>query len=157
MSQYLYGPAYPITLPVATAKAIPTGVAVGLNANLAVTAADETWVTDEATTQTNFAARFAGMSDQEKLANQTRPYGNSEDNQIRVCTGGEYELKCEAAQYRIGNYVGPAKDVGNNLLLDTYKVVPTLARATHVVVRETAAGATKVVARVLSTLVPTSK
>lgn len=77
-------------------------------------------LTDATTmTQYNFSRYFIGISNQRKVANVARPFGNSEDNRMIVCQGGVYECDCASASFDVGDYVGPAKDTGNTLMDQT--------------------------------------
>jgi hypothetical protein len=152
-SRYLYGDTNPVVAPVATAQAIALGDMVGINTGTLVRAEDETWVTDEATTRTNFVARFLGRAAQRKLANEDTVYGNGFANEIRVDTTGIYEYDCVTASYTIGDRIGPAKQAG--LLLESQKVkaVTPLAESTGRV-EKSAVSATRLWIRLISSLLP---
>lgn len=147
--QWLRESTNPTVIPVATAKAVAVGDIVGLASNTLVRAEDEAWDTDLATTQTAFAAKCVGVSDQAKPANVARVYGNSTDNLIRANTCGVFEMDCDSAQYRVGDYVGPAKATGNALLSQKVAASSTAARSIGMVVEDTAASATRVRFRLL--------
>lgn len=152
-SQYMTGNNPQLIMaPVALATAVNDGDLVALVTNLVVPAIGFTWNTDLATTQTDFANAFLGVSAQTKLANQARPYGNSDDLLIGIDVGGvsEWEYDCTAATYQVGTYLGPAKDTGNNILSQKLETVPTEARAIAICTRATAANAVRVRCRILS-------
>lgn len=133
---------------VATAKAIDLGVPVGTSSDVAVTAADQAWDTDLATTQANFAALFVGISDQAKAAAVARIPGNSEDNVIRCVYGAEevYDITIEAATVAIGDWFGPSKDTGNALVNTSYVKVAGATQGIFQAVRSSQ-GATVTTAR----------
>ena len=151
MPQWLYEDTGPQKVTIATAKAVDRGDLVGLNANTLVRAEDTAWNVDLATTQTDFANMFAGVSEQTKDNVKARCFGNSEDNVCVVATRGVYEYDCDAATFEIGDYVGPAKDVGNALLSDKVVKVASEALAVGRVV-ERGTNITRVKFRVLSKL-----
>ena len=112
---------------IATAKAVADTYAIGLNSDLVVLPSDETWVTDLATTRTNFKNRFLGIADQVKAANVARIPGNSEDNKIRTTLTGVYDIPITSAVVAIGDYFAPTKDVGNALINTQFDNVTTAA------------------------------
>lgn len=155
--QYLHGDIRPSEIPVATGMAVEAGDIVGVSSNTLVKASGETWDTNLATTQTNFAAKFVGLSTQAKPSTTVaRVFGNSQDNIIQVATAGVFEMDCDSATFTIGQFVGPAKDTGNALLNN--KVVGVASAALAIgVVHEHQPSVTRVRFRVLSTLIPASK
>lgn len=76
-------------------------------------------------TQYNFAQAFLGVSNQRKVANVARIFGNSRDNEIMVIRGpgAIVEFDCASASFAVGDYVGAAKDSGNALLNQTVVAV----------------------------------
>jgi hypothetical protein len=120
--RYIQGDTAPHNVTIATAKATSKGNLVGLSSNTLVNASDTAWDTDLATTQAAFVALFLGVSDQSKSSTtNARVYGNSQDNVIRVATGGVWEFDCASATFEVGDLVGPAKQSGN--ALEDQKVV----------------------------------
>lgn len=142
--QYLWGDVKPRLLTVATAQAIGIYNPVSLISNTLVRPEDVTWNTDLATTQTAMVAGFAGLSNQMKLANIAKPYGNTKDNRIVVCTAGCWEMDCTSATYLAGSLVGMAKQAGNFLETNKLVAVATLALAIGRVIEDTDASAVRV-------------
>jgi mRNA-degrading endonuclease toxin of MazEF toxin-antitoxin module len=154
MARYLYGETNPVSAPIATANSIAIGDLVGYDTstNYVVKASDFAWTTDLATTQTAFALVFLGTSGQKKLAGEARVFGNSTDNIVRIDCSGVFECDATAATYEFGDFVGPAKDSGNNMVNTTVAKVSGVALAIGRVCENTAASATKVKIQLLSTL-----
>lgn len=120
---------------VALTSTVPTndiaqGDAVAIVTGKAVPANKFTWGTDLATTQTAFAAAFFGVSESRSRAATT----DARDLRIAVNMDGTYEFDCTSADYTVGQYVGLAKDTGNNLLSAKVEACTTKARAIGVVV-----------------------
>jgi hypothetical protein len=136
-TQYLEGDINPTVAPVATATAVEVGDIMAANATTGEVygAAAQTWNTNEATTRVDFAALFCGVSMQKKTAAVARVHGNSVDNRIGVAMGqATYLVDCVSGNYVYGQWLGPAKDTGNNLLSNTLKVVTAANEATHLCV-----------------------
>lgn len=104
-------------------------------------------------TQYNFAQLFAGVSNQRKVANVARIFGNSEDNNIMVCHGGIWEISCSSANFDAGDWVGPAKDTGDDLMDQTVVEVAHPSLAIGRVVKS-ADSATKIMVEIMSSLNP---
>lgn len=155
MPRYLFAETNPVSAPVQTATAISVGDILGYTAGNVYLASAETWDTNLATTQTNFATKFLGLSGQKKLSTEARVHGNSTDNIIRVDCSGVYEFDASSASYVIGDFVGPAKDTGNALLAGTVAKVSGVALAIGRVIENTTG--TKIKVQLLSTLNPVSK
>lgn len=107
-----------------------------------ITASEETWDTDTATTRRNFVQHYAGDSAQEAdAAEYIFANGDAGKSKVRVNTAGLKRIDSPAA----GTYVagvtllGPKKDTGNNLLDNTLEVVTDRREATHRVVYTPAA------------------
>jgi hypothetical protein len=137
--------------PVKLTSSVPTntinlGDLVALESNKAVPVTVFTWTTDLATTQTNFATAFLGMSTGRSRAATTDP----RDLEVPVQMDGTIEMDCSSGTYTIGQYVGPIKAAGN-ALLNTVAGVATKALAVGVVVRDSGASATRVMVRLLNT------
>lgn len=145
------GQTLPITVPIQTAQAVETGDLVASASGNLIRAADFTWTSNLATTQTNFAALFFGASAQTKNNTADRPYGNSKANTCRVDTGGDWEYDCDSATFKVGDLVGPAKDTGNALLSQKVVAVASEALAIGRVI-EAGTSITRVKIRLLSTL-----
>jgi hypothetical protein len=147
------GPVDIITVAVPLTSNVPTnsiamGTPVALVAGSPIPAVAFTWTTDLATTQTNFAAAFFGISESRSIAGST----DVRNNQVAINMDGTYEFDVTTGtDFAVGQFIGCSKGVGNNLI-DTVEVVPTKARAIAVVVEDTAAGALKVRARLVNTL-----
>lgn len=152
-SRYIRGETNPLIAPVLTAQAVAVGDLVGLSAGNVVRAEDQTWNTDLATTQSDFAATFLGVSGQKKVAATARVYGNSEDNKIRIDAEGIYEFDCASATFAVGDLVGPAKQTGNALESQKVVAVATEARAIGRVA-EAGTSVTTVKVQILSTKLP---
>lgn len=157
-TQYQYGDVAPVLLPIATAQAVSIGDLVGLTANTLTRASDEPFVTSIAQTQQNFVAKFIGVSGQQKDAGAVRIFGASFDNICRADSAGTFLFSAVAAQYQVGQLVGPAPNALNNGLLNsTVAGVGAANLAIGVVVEQTAASATSVKVRLLSVLTPLAK
>ena len=154
--QFFAGPVFPITAPVLTAQAVASGDLVGLSSGNVVRAADTTWNTDLATTQSDFRAIFLGASMQDKVAATARVYGNSTDNLIGVSVGGVWEYDCASATFAVGDLVGPAKDSGNALLSNKVVAVGAEVNAIGRVVKA-GASITRVQIRLLSVKNPLAR
>lgn len=120
--RYSFNTTNPVMAEVATASAISTGDLVAQVSGEAVSAADFTWTTDLATTQTNFASAFLGVSGQTKLEDVAKIYGNSEDNKIRIDCSGIYEGDYTGVALVIGDYVGPSSAASKLLTQSLVKV-----------------------------------
>lgn len=143
------GPVDQITVPVALTSSVPTrniaiGDLVAMVSGFAVPAQNFTWTTDEATTQTNFAAAFIGMSNSRSRASTT----DTRDLEIGVSMGGEYEMDAVSATYNVGDYVGC--NSAASALLQQVEVVPTKARAIGIVVRKEATATTRILVRLIT-------
>ena len=107
------------TRPVVVAKVTAaTVVAVGdlilIDSNgLAYPASSETWNTDLATTQGLAHDKFLGVAEAASAAGET--------DLLRVGAMGDYEFDCASATFKVGQYVGWAKQTGN--FLENQKVV----------------------------------
>jgi hypothetical protein len=132
------------TVPTST---IEIGDAVAYVSSKAVPASAFTWTTDLATTQTAFAVAFLGISESRSRAGVS----DTRDLRIAVNMDGTYEADCTSASYTVGQFVGLAKDTGNNLLSAKVEGVASKARAIGVVV-EAGTTVTKVKIRLLNTL-----
>lgn len=155
-TKYLREDVKPVMVTIATAKAATKGDICGLSSNTYVSAADTTWDTNLATTQTAYNALHLGISLQDKTANVARVYGNSADNVIRVATAGIFSMPCASATLEVGDYLGPAKDTGNALVSNTVVKVASRALAMGRVV-ERGTSITRVKFRLLSTLAPSAE
>lgn len=155
MSRYLFGETNPVSAGIQSSDAINVGELVAYGMGNVYKASTTSWDTNLATTQTNFAAAFLGVSGQKKLAGENRVHGNSTDNIIRVDCSGVYEFSCVNGSYEIGQWIGAAKDSGNALLDDTVAAVSTSAEAIGVCVEATSG--TKIKIQLLSTKNPVAK
>lgn len=156
VSQYQFGGTNPTIATVATAKAVAVGDIVGMSSGTLVKASDETWDTNLATTQTNFVARFLGVSGQQKDANVARVFGNASDNVIRIDAGGVFEFDCASATFEVGDLVGCAKQSGN--ALEDQKVVAVASEALAIGrVTQRGTSITRVKIQILSKLNPLAR
>lgn len=140
-----YGDAKPVvTKAVPTATVIEQQDMIGQIAadGLPFPAASQAWDTDLATTQTAFILLFLGISTEFSRAGDVAP--------IKVNTAGVHEMECAAAQFKIGDLVGPAKQSGN--LLENRKVVAVATEALAVgrVARDYPANTTTVLVEIFS-------
>lgn len=140
-----YGDAKPVvTKAVPTATVIETNDLIGTVASgdAPYPASDQAWDTDLATTQTAFVARFLGVSMEASRNGDIQP--------IRVNTAGVHEFECAAAQFELGDLVGPAKQSGN--LLEDRKVVAVATEALAIgrVAKYYGANTTKVLVDVMT-------
>lgn len=152
-ARWLHESTSPVTVNVLTAQAVSIGDLIGMSSGNAIRASDQAWTTDEATTRAAFVALFVGISGQDKAAGTARPYGNSNDNTLRVDTEGIYEFDCVSGTYAVGDKVGPAKDTGNALLPSTLKAVSTEGESVGRVV-EAGTSVTKVKVKLHSRITP---
>ena len=104
-----------------------------------------TWTTDLATTQTNFVAAFLGASESRSL-----PESDARFMRVAVNMDGTYEVDSTSATYTVGQYVGLAKDTGNNLLSSKVEACTTKARAIGVIL-EAGTALTRVKIRLINT------
>lgn len=135
VSQYIREANWPVFAPVATATLVNIGDFCSLVSGEVLPAADFTWTSNLATTQTNFATAFLGHSFQYKAANSASVYGNTSDNIQGVSTAGVYEADLDTATtLEVGNWVGMAKNPSSNALLSqTVSKVDAVTKAIGVV------------------------
>src|SRR5438876_6888 len=96
--RYRYGETSPVEATVATAQQVNVGDLVSQESNTLVRAEDEAWVSNLATTQTNFVASFLGVCAQRKNATVTQPgTGGGPPGTVRVNTTGTFEFACASA------------------------------------------------------------
>ena len=138
---------------VALTGAVPTsdiaqGDFLAYVSDKAVPAAAFAWDTDLATTQTAFAVAFIGVSESRSRAATT----DARDLRVAANMDGTYEVDCASANFTVGQYVGMAKDTGNNLLSSKVVGVASLALAVGRVV-EAGTAITRVKIRLLNTLI----
>jgi hypothetical protein len=150
--RYRYGETSPSEAVIATAQAANIGDLVAYNSSTITRAEDQAWNSSTLQTQTDFVAKFLGVSAQRKLATATQPgTGGGPAGFIRVDTAGVFEFDCASATFQVGDLVGPAKDTGNALLSQTVVAVATKAPAVGRVV-EGGTSLTKVKVRIFSTV-----
>lgn len=144
-----------IFVPVATATGIEIGDICALVSGEAVPAEDFAWAGSKAATQYNFVAALLGHSFQYKEANNPSVYGNQTANIIGVSTSGTFLADVQSATtFAVGDFVGLAKAVSsNNLLNQTVEKVASLPLAIGVVV-EAGVDLEQVMFRLLPTAVP---
>jgi hypothetical protein len=156
MAIHRTGPVEPRAFSVTLTGSVPTnsisvGDSVALVASKLVPAQNFTWTTDLATTQTNYAAAFAGISSGNSPAASTDARALS----LTITQDGdiEFDLNVAAvAAMEVGGFIGHAKAVGN-ALLQTVETVPTKARAIGVIVKRVEIGDTRVLVRMLNTTI----
>ncbi len=121
----------PLTLPVKVTGSVPTnaiasGDLIAIASGKAIPQVSWPYTTDEATTQTAFAAAFQGMSNSRSRASTTDP----RDLTIEVNSQGYFDINVEAlgGGYALGDMIGIGTD-GASACLTTCKKVSTLAKA----------------------------
>lgn len=97
-------------------------------------AADFTWNSTLATTQSDFALRFAGVVlatyDGTTFSGAPSAYG-LQTGEVMVAQGGVWEMDCASSStFYPGTLVGPAKQAGN--ALESQKVVQTSTEVTSI-------------------------
>lgn len=125
-------------------KAVPTATVIEVNDIIGQISADglpfpasaQAWDTNLATTQTAFSLLFLGCACEFSRNGDTAP--------IKVNTAGVHEFECAAAQFKIGELVGPAKQSGNALEDRKVVSVATEALAIGRVAKDYPANTTKV-------------
>ena len=156
VAQYFYGGTNPTIATVATAQAVAVGDICAMTSNTITRAADETWDTNLATTQTAFVLKFLGVSGQQKDATVARVFGNATDNVIRIDAGGVFQFDCASATFEVGDLVGCAKQTGN--LLESQKVVGVATEALAIGrVVERGTSVTRIKVQILSKLNPIAR
>lgn len=131
MGQWQYGDPGSVMHPIADARAaMPKGSMVSIDGTTRVMtlASEFPWNVDIATTRTAYIALFAGTLAQQKFA-ALPVYGNQGQGDIRINTSGEHLFLCTGTLPQVGQWVGPAKDVGNTLMDNTVEVVAALTSA----------------------------
>lgn len=115
----------------------------------AVPAEAFTWTTDLATTQTNFATAFLGVSEGRSRAGTD----DVRDLRIPVNMDGFYEMDVAvAAAFNVGDYVGVAQVGATNFVQSKVVEVSTAARAIGRVVAAAPSGSTKVLVALINTI-----
>ena len=121
----------PFTLPVKLTGAVPTnaiatGDLLAIVSGKVIPQVSWAFTTDEATTQTAFAAAFQGVSNSRSRAATTDP----RDLNVEVNSAGYFDINVEAlgGGYALGDMIGIGTD-GSTACLSTCKKVTTLARA----------------------------
>jgi len=154
MTIHRFGPVLLDHFDVAITGAVPTntiqpGDAIAFVSDKAIPAANFTWTTDLATTQTTFATAFLGISEGRSVAAST----DIRELRLPVNMDGVYEFDVAvAAAFNVGDYVGVAQVGATNFVQSKVVEVTTAARAIARVVRATPAGSTKVVAALINTI-----
>jgi hypothetical protein len=145
------GPVDPATILVKVTSSVPTnaievGDLLAIESGFAVPSTAFTWSTDLATTRTNFAAAFLGLSDSRSRQGVT----DTRDLEVMFEMDGNIEFDCASAAYVVGDYLAPAKAAGN-ALVKTVEKVATKATAIAIVVKSTVGSQTRVLARLINT------
>jgi len=133
-----------VTAPVTITDLIELGDIVGLASGQVKNAEDTTWDTNIATTQTAFAKLFLGVAMEDSQVGETA--------EILVKTEGVFEFICAAAQFEVGDLVGPAKQTGDLMENQTVVAVATIGLAIGRVAKDYAANTTSVLVKLMSTL-----
>ena len=135
-------------LPAASGTVIEQGDLVAYDASnhAAYPASSETWDTDLATTQANFADNFVGV------AITASPDGCEE---VGVATDGIFEFECAAAVFDPGDPIGPA-DSGSNSIEDQKVASAVAASSVGAVVKYYGSNTTAVLVRIASKLIPSN-
>jgi hypothetical protein len=153
------GDARPFLLPFALAKSVNEDDMIAIDGSGdGYKASEETWNTDLATTRAAFVAAFAGCSSQWKDAN-VAVVGMGIAGRLKVDASGVRTLAVRAGAYKIGDFVGVAKQAGNLLENQIVEVVSTAAQAIGKVVggNGTLAAGALVQVEILSTVIPAAK
>jgi hypothetical protein len=154
MTIHRFGPVLLDHFDVAVTGVVPTntiepGDAVAFVADKVVPAGVFTWTTDLATTQTNFATAFLGISEGRSRA----ATDDIRDLRLPVNMDGVYEFDVAvAAAFNVGDYIGVAQVGATNFVQSKVVEVATSARAIARVIRAAPAGSTKVVAALINTI-----
>lgn len=128
---------------------IEPGALVAFVSDKAVPAEAFTWTTDLATTQTNFATAFLGVSEGRSRAGTT----DLGDLRLPVNMDGIYEFDVAvAAQFNVGDYIGAAQVGATNFIQSKVVEVASAARAIARVVAAAPSGSTKVLAALINTI-----
>lgn len=159
---YQRGEARPVLVPFALAKSCNDDDFIGIDATTGAgfKASEQAWTTDLATTRAAFVVLFAGAASQFKDANE--PIVNMSGPlalQLKVDTSGVRTYIARAGTYKVGDFVGPAKQAGNLLEDQTVEVVSTLAQSIGKVVGRagTLAAGALVEVDILSTVLPAGR
>jgi len=142
--RYRFGDENPRLFAVDSGTVIEIGDLLWLDTDDVKPASDLTWNTDLATTQADFAAKFAGV------AMEASPSGETED--IRVGTTGVYEFDCDAATFEVGDGINCAKQTGN--ALENQKVVTVTSNPIGKAARREPNNSTTVLVEMRASVVP---
>jgi len=118
---------------------IPVGSLVAFESGYIIPVENFTWNTNEATTQLDFAAAFAGIAS--GASDKDTPL-DTRDHYIAVCQDGEVEFDCVSADYLPGDFLTPNKAAGNALVQTVEKTA--VKNAAIAIVSEVKAGATRI-------------
>lgn len=157
-AKYLHGDQRPRPYPVDSGSDFQVGDLVYSDAadGFAVKpAADFTWNSTLATTQSDFALRFAGVVMGTYAGTTFTGEGPNEyglqKGEVMVAQGGVYEFDCASASFKPGTLLGPAKQSGN--ALESQKLVQTSTEATSIArVWQKTTSATRVKAQIYPNL-----
>jgi len=142
--RYRFGEENPRLFAVDSSTVIEIGDLLWLDTDDVKPASDLTWNTDLATTQTDFAAKFAGVAMQASADGET--------DEIRVATTGVFEFNCDAATFEVGNKINCAKQTGN--VLENQKVVEVTNNPIGKVAKREPANSISVLAEIRASVVP---
>lgn len=155
------GDARPVNVPFALAKSAAEDDLIAIDSNGdGYKASEETWNTDLATTRAVFVTKFAGASAQFKDANAPILFMSGPlALKLKVDTSGVRTYAAKAGAYKVGDFVGPAKQTGNLLEDKTIEVVSTLAQAIgkYVGAPGTLAAGAMAEIEILSTVLPAGR
>jgi len=130
-----------------SATVIEIGDLLWLDGDDVKPAGDFTWDTDLATTQPQFARRFAGLALQASAAGETKP--------VRVALLPIAEFPCASAAFEVGDLVGPDDNAAPDGLLNQQVIaVATPEKAIGKVVKREAAASTSVTVMLAGALLP---
>ena len=155
------GDARPVNVPFALAKSVAEDDLIAIDSSGdGYKASEETWNTDLATTRAAFVTKFAGASAQAKDANGTIPYmSGALALMLKVDCSGVRSYAAKAGTYKVGDFIGPAKQSGNLLEDKTIEVVASAAQAIgkYVGAPGTLAAGAMAEVEILSTVLPAGR
>lgn len=128
--------------------AVEVGDLMFHDSNDAKPASSLAWDTDEATTQGNFAPKFAGVAMDTRTANETDAV-----EEFPVATDVVVEMDCASSTFEIGDKVTPDANSGGDGL-ENQKLVKTTAQAAAIgyAVKRYGSATTRVMVRLISSV-----
>jgi hypothetical protein len=143
--RYRYGEDNPRLFAVDSSTVIEIGDLLWLDTDDVKPASDLTWNTDLATTQADFAAKFAGIAMQASAEGET--------DEVRVATTGIFEFACDAATFEVGDKINCAKQTGN--ALENQKVAAVSSNPIGKVAKREPSNSTSVLVEIRASVIPT--